>query len=69
MASSISGQDRELPSSFAHGVVVGGPPVGVLLGLGGRSAPGGVAPQLGPMLNPGLVLGLGLGAAGWVAGG
>jgi hypothetical protein len=56
------------PGPAANGVVVGGPPVGAPLGMGGGSALGGVDSLLGPALDPGLGPDLGLGPAGRVVG-
>ena len=56
------------PGPAANGVVVGGPPVGAPLGMGGGPALGGVDPLLGPALDPGLGPDLGLGPAGRVVG-
>ena len=56
------------PGPAANGVVMGGPPIGAPLGLGGESALGGVALLLGPAVDPGLGPDLGLGPAGRVGG-
>ena len=56
------------PGPAANGVVVGGPPVGDPLGMGGGPALGGVDPLLGPALDTGLGPDLGLWPAGRVVG-